>query len=566
MNWSYTYDPQIWPALVTAILTAILGWYAWQRRNVSGAKPFVVICLFAFLWAVGIIFEISAIDFSSQVFWIKFQGIWQMPEATAWLWFVLRYAGFNRWLTRRNLWLMILPSFVVGALIITNYRNLLWKDFQMGDHVIQVFGIANWIIIAYASILVLATITVLLWLVIRSPHLRGPATIMLLGMTIAFGIYVLVNIDTRFVGPGERILLTMGISSLSFSLALFRFRALDPVPLAYSAIIKQMQEGVLVLDLQKKVVDLNPAAGQILGIPAKSLWGRPATEIFPVELSISNWLEKPEMMPSEIRMGNGSDIHYYNLRFTLLKDRRDRALGHLLLFHDITEQKRAQKQILKQQRVVATLQERERLARELHDGVGQVLGYANIQMQAINNLILSGDSDKARTALNRLRETVKDAHGDVRESILNLKAYSSQEWSFLPTLKQYLNNFQANFGIHTELSTSDGLIENNFDTEVGVQILRVIQEALTNSRKHSSARNVRVTFEPRGNRAHITIIDDGTGFDPGQVKPEAGHFGLGFMRQRMEQIGGSLKIDTQPGAGTEVKLEVPIQNHQEKTE
>jgi PAS domain S-box-containing protein len=560
MAWSYTYDPQIWPAIVTAILTAVLGWYGWQRRNFSGAKPFVFLCLFSFLWAVGCILELSATDFSNKTFWIRFQAIWQVPEATTWPWFVLAYAGLGRWLTHRNKWIMLaFPIISILLMITNNYHHLVWKDFLTGDHVIQVFGIANWIMLGYAVILVLFTVIILLWLAIRSPRLRWPAVIMSLGMVIAFGIYWVVNLDSSLLGPGERILFTMGILALTFSVALFRFRALDPVPLAYSAIFKQMQAGVLVFDLQKKVVDLNPAAGQILGSPVQSLWGHPVTEILPAELSILNWLEKPETAPSEVKLGNGSDIRHYNLQITPLRDRQDRILGHLVFLRDITEQKQSQAHLMEQQHVVATLQERERLAREFHDGIGQTLGYASLQSQIIRKLVREGRLEKVDSLLDRLVEVTQDAHADIRESILNLKAGSSQEWFFFPTLRQYLSHYQEFYGLITELSLPEGLGEDVFEPVTGAQLLRVIQEALTNARKHSGAHSIRISFETADDSVMISITDDGKGFDTGKLKSEDGrHFGLQFMQERMEQIGGSIFFDSQPGSGTVVRLKVPM--------
>jgi signal transduction histidine kinase len=553
MTWSYTYDPQIWPALVTAILTAVLGWYGWQRRNIPGAKPFTMLCLFAFLWAVGCILEVSATDFFTKIFWIKFQGIWQAPEATTWPWFVLVYAGLGRWLTRRNLCLMFIPPILSFLIIVTNdYHHLLWKDFLMGDHVIQVFGIANWFLIGYAFIPVLVTFTVLLWLAVRSPRLRWPSIIMLLGMIIAFGIYCLVNINVSFLGPGERILFTMGILALSFSVALFGFRALDPVP--------------LVFDLQKKVVDLNSAADQILGSPLQSLWGRPAAEILPAELSIPAWLEKPETAPSEIKLGSGPNIRYYNLRFTPLKDQRNLALGHLLLLNDVTEQKRAQEQILVNKQLAATLQERERLARELHDSIGQTLGYVNIEVQTIRKLVQQGKTEESEAEFTRLLEVVRDSHKDVRESILSLKSRAEGEWSFVPSLKQYLIDFQSYHGIRTELVLPNGLMENTFDPGEGAQILRVIQEAMANARKHSHAQTIKVNIELQGNRAYITISDDGVGFETGDVNlDKLHHFGLDFMKERMEQIGGSISVNSRPGAGTVVNMDTPIWNQEGKS-
>jgi signal transduction histidine kinase len=230
----------------------------------------------------------------------------------------------------------------------------------------------------------------------------------------------------------------------------------------------------------------------------------------------------------------------------------------------VTEQKRAQTKILEQQRVVATLQERERLARELHDGIGQVLGYVSMQVQTALKWVRDGNKEKAESIMERLVEVSKDAHADVRESILSLRAGSDQDWSLIPTLNKYIDRFQAICGIRTELSISDGIKENTFDPAAEVQLLRVIQEAMTNCRKHSGAHSLKIDVALDGSKASITIIDDGNGFDAGQFElGDSGHFGLVFMRERIEQIGGSLKIDSTPEGGTILKLDVPIREQLE---
>ena len=217
--------------------------------------------------------------------------------------------------------------------------------------------------------------------------------------------------------------------------------------------------------------------------------------------------------------------------------------------------------MLEQQHLVATLQERERLARELHDSTGQVLGYVNLQTQTIQKWLQSGNQERAEASLTRLAEVARDAHVDVRESILGLKTGPVQDWAFLSALKRYLNDFQEHYNIRTELSIPEGMQDDVITPGTGVQVLRVIQEALTNARKHSSAKTVRITFEQKDSRVFIRISDDGSGFNPDQLDRERnGHFGLIFMRERMEQAGGSLNIESSPGTGTTVQLEAPVRN------
>jgi len=162
-----------------------------------------------------------------------------------------------------------------------------------------------------------------------------------------------------------------------------------------------------------------------------------------------------------------------------------------------------------------------------------------------------------------LLEVVRDSHKDVRESILSLKSRAAGEWSFVPSLKQYLIDFQSHHGIGTELALPEELTEHTFEPGAGAQLLRVIQEAMTNARKHSRAHTIKVSIELKGILAYIMISDDGVGFESGIANADKSHhFGLDFMKERMEQIGGSITINSRPGVGTVVNLVTPVWNRE----
>ncbi len=562
MTWSYVCDTHVWPALVTIAGAIFLGSYAWRHRKMPGARFFAISCLLVFIWVAGSIGQASTIDIPGRIFWLKFQGVWQLPTLTCITCFVLDYAGFGRWLSRRNLILLAVPPLLFLLLAVTNdYHHLAWRGFLTDEFVVPVRGIANWVVVGYAYILALVNIVVLLRLAARSPQHRWPAAIILFAQIDAYTIYMLNAVKTGFLNPPEWIFLMFLLPFSMYALALFRFRVFDPVPLARSAVIEQMREGMLVLDLNGRVVDRNRAAEEMLRENAPNLRGQLLVEILPASLSNLTQSDRTVVVQSEMSLGTGKAARHYNLNLMPLTARRGEVVGQLLLLHDVTEQKLAQAKVVEQQRVVATLEERERLARELHDGIGQVLGYVGIQAQTASKWVQDGNTEKARSLLGRLAQVAKDAHADVRESILNLRAGSTPEWSFVPALKHYLDNFQANYGIRTELSLSDGTVVGTLSPEAEVQVLRVIQEALNNARKHSGAQAVRVVIDQDKGQAHITITDDGRGFDVGQADTATGsHFGLVFMRERVEQIGGSLKIDSRPGAGTVVELYAPIRD------
>ena len=106
---SYTYSSYLWLPFLVAVFTAFLARYGWQRRRVPGALPFSIGCVFAVAWCVGSLFESAAVTYDTEIFWLRFQTVWQLPVVTAATCFVLQYAGLGRWLTRRTVALLAVP-------------------------------------------------------------------------------------------------------------------------------------------------------------------------------------------------------------------------------------------------------------------------------------------------------------------------------------------------------------------------------------------------------------------------------------------------------------------------
>lgn len=264
-----------------------------------------------------------------------------------------------------------------------------------------------------------------------------------------------------------------------------------------------------------------------------------------------------EKAQAEISLGTASTLRHYELNLSPLKDRSDLLLGYLLLLHDVTEQRRAQAQFLEQQRALAALRERDRVARELHDGLGQVLGYVKMQAQAARERLAQGQEAAADNDLEQLVTVAQDAHADVREYILSARSGTSEP-GLLPALRQYLQRFGETYKIRTALILPPELTDGAFEATVEAQLLRIIQEALTNARKHERAQCVQVSICLEDSRAQIIVQDDGAGFDPTLLATAEGQkYGLGFMRERAEEVGGSVEIHSAPGAGTRVIIYVP---------
>jgi signal transduction histidine kinase len=235
-------------------------------------------------------------------------------------------------------------------------------------------------------------------------------------------------------------------------------------------------------------------------------------------------------------------------------------MGSLVVLHDITPLRQAHERLLQQERALATLRERERLARELHDSVGQVLAYVSLQADATRKLLDDGKASLAGDQLSRLASIARDAHADVREFILALRAAPAEQRAFFPTLRHYLDGFTQNYGIATSLVLPEDLDEAAFEPEAQAQLFRIIQEALSNARKHGGARSVKVAFERQDGLARVIVQDDGEGFDPRAV--ERG-LGLRFMRERAAELSGSVEVQSAPGAGARVVVALPLRRLQE---
>jgi len=538
-----------------------LGQYSWRRRHIRGARLFAIACVVCAPWIVGVNMEILAVDIQTQVFWFKFQAVWPMAAGAMITCFILRFAELDTWLNRRTYALLFLVPVLNALTIATNpFHHLMWTGFETTGHVVPLHGPLYWFFNGYVYLLGVINLAVLTWVAIRSPSHRWPVAVIVCGQLLARVGYALDKMDTGWFGPGESAFFSVGVVASAYAIAFLGFHMIDPVTAARTSVLEQMREGMFVLDRNNRILDVNPMAASILGVPAASLLGRPVSSVLPIESEVP---EAPD--EAEIVLGSPDLPRLYDVNRTPLRDRNGELVGQLLLLHDTTEHRQAEARVLEQQEVVATLRERERIARELHDGIGQTLGYVGLQAQAALKWVRGGNMDKAESLLGRLTDVAQDAHADVRESILSLKTDSLHGWSFIPTLRKYLDKYQANYGIRTRLAISESVAEDTFEPAVGVHLLRVVQEALSNSRKHGSASDVKVTIGMNESQAHVIIADDGTGFDSSRIAgADGGHFGLAFMRERMHQIGGFMEIDSKPGAGTVLTLDVPTREHWRK--
>lgn len=215
--------------------------------------------------------------------------------------------------------------------------------------------------------------------------------------------------------------------------------------------------------------------------------------------------------------------------------------------------------------LLAEAEERNRLAQDLHDNIAQTLGYLNLQITVANTQLAEGEYDKAQANLKELKQIVSEAYTDVREEIFNLRANVSSQLLFLETLRSYLDKYKRFYNLDVQLLIEADEAAFAFSNEVGLQIFRIIQEALINIRKHALVKWAVIRLSQQAGQIRISIEDAGEGFNLEQMLIKGNSFGLKIIRERAERIDSHLKIESVTGQGTKIILYYPTRDEEKET-
>jgi len=205
----------------------------------------------------------------------------------------------------------------------------------------------------------------------------------------------------------------------------------------------------------------------------------------------------------------------------------------------------------------AIIEERRRIGREIHDGVAQSLSYLNLKTKLVSDAVSSQNTEQALTGLDDIQKIVQDTYEDVRDSIEQLST-EVRNLPLIPALRGYSREFGEKNSIQVRFDVPRGFPQLSPVAEL--QLLRIAQEALTNVRRHALATKVAVRLENAAQAVEMTVKDNGQGFtlsNPEDLPP--GYHGLAIIRERAEELGGTLTISTSLGKGTEVRVSLPTE-------
>ncbi|RME99092.1 MAG: PAS domain-containing protein [Chloroflexi bacterium] len=357
----------IWPLIISAVILTLLAIVAWKNRTHTAALSFFVVMLALLVWVIGFIFEISSDDLTAKLFWanIQFIGIAILP--VAWLAMVVEYTGRSQKWRPVIFWLTLFAVLNLAVIWSNPWHHLFrgqpWVDSSsplfpvlVSDYGVWYYGVHVPVGIA---LFLLSFVLLVRSLSFQSRLFRQQIIVLLVSTALPLAVDTLYNLGITPVSHLNFTPVAFSISGVLIAWSLFAHQFLEVMPAARSALIETMEDPWLVWDAKLRLVDLNPAAHALLNAPREGMVGQPAADILVQHPDLLHYLHQPHNIKAEFMVEQQDTQHYYDLRVSLLADKKGRLAGRLVVLREITRRKLIE-------------QEREQLVEALKQSLAQV--------------------------------------------------------------------------------------------------------------------------------------------------------------------------------------------------
>jgi PAS domain S-box-containing protein len=342
----------------------------------------------------------------------------------------------------------------------------------------------------------------------------------------------------------------------------------------YRRLFETAQDGILILDGDTgRIEDVNPFLMKILGYSREEFLGKKLWEIGPFKDVVASKAAFEELqrqeyiryedLPLETIDGKRMDVEFVsniyqvdhqrviqcNIRDITERKRAEEALRQIRDELEVRVQERTQELHQSNEKLRGEIEERQRLAQNLHDAVNQSLFSAGLIAEVLPRL-WERDQEAARQSLEDLRRLTRGALAEMRALLAELRPSVLTEAELGDLLHLSANVLAGRTNIPVTVKV---IGEGRLPAEVQVALYRLCQEALNNIAKHAEASQVEIDLHQKAGAVQLHIRDNGRGFDPRQPPP-AGHYGLSIMHERAEAVGAVVKVISQPGRGTDILI------------
>jgi PAS domain S-box-containing protein len=436
----FQYTPYILPLLAASIVCGGVAVYAWLRRSTERVLAFTVVltALSILIWAFGYALEIAGADLDTKYIWgvIQYFGIAFVPYG--WFLFSIRYSAPTRDLSPRFIFLTaLIPSITLLLALTTKWHALVWTEYHISRHgnfsALEIsHGIWFWVHWVYSYILLLIGTILLMRTLFRKQGLYRRQIVALiiaaLAPWIANVLYVSGNSPIPYLDLTP-FAFTITIAMLAWGI--FGFQLIDLTPIARDLVVDDMSDGLLVLDVQNRIADLNPAAQRMIGRSASQVIGRTAAEVFKAWPELLERYRDVQEAQDEITIGEGEAQRHFELRLAPLRNRRGHRIGQIVAARDISVQKQMQERLERQNEYLSVLHQ---ITLDLLDRQDMEAVLSKIVTQAASLLhsahgfvfLADGDSLVLRAATENFRQHISEREPQPGTGFLRLVWQTAQ--------------------------------------------------------------------------------------------------------------------------------------------
>jgi PAS domain S-box-containing protein len=331
----------------------------------------------------------------------------------------------------------------------------------------------------------------------------------------------------------------------------------------YEAVFAAAPDGIVLVDGEGVIRDLNPAAQEMFGYEREELLGRAIEVLVPDRSRALHrgqraaYIEHPRARPMGIGMelaGRRKDGREFPVEISLSPILAGDSTHVIAIVRDVTERNRLRAFGVGALRVAE--EERQRIARELHDDTAQRLAAILVRLQLAMRASLAKDRE---AMLEEIREGIEEAADSVRRIARNLRPPALDEVGVVGAIRLHARSLREAYGLEIDVEAPSP--EPRLAPDRELALYRIVQEALANIVRHGQAEQAQVTLVSIEGGIEVQVVDSGRGFDLQAIERESRGLGLLGMRERARNAGGEVEIDSTPGAGTRVRLRLPMEVH-----
>jgi diguanylate cyclase (GGDEF)-like protein/PAS domain S-box-containing protein len=346
------FTPYVLPFVISSVILIYLSVYAFRLRiQVEFAGLFSMVALSLAIWTACYALELSSVSLESKIFWAKMKYFGSTPGPVLWFIFSLHYTHHRNWLTTPVKILLVVFIFLTIGIVFTNeWHRWYWTEIFLitgfpetqSEH-----GFFFWVYAAGIYLLILASVINYANYYRIVPILfRRQALLMVLGGFVPLGIRILED----FVGWDpfpkiDNVILFLLLSAILFAIALFRFGALEIVPIAHNLIVQYVNYGILVLDALGRVVEINPFARKIIGSESEDSIGKSLDSVLKDWPEIDYSPQMKERREQEISINKEGHTLFFIVQVSPIRNERREFIGHVIVLVDIADRKKAEMEL-----------------------------------------------------------------------------------------------------------------------------------------------------------------------------------------------------------------------------